>query len=195
MPARKDSRQRLIRAAIELFGGRGYHDTSIADILKESACTRGVLYYYFSSKEELGYAAIEEETRLLFERGAAAHLRSAGHPIDRLLSALNAMPTATGPGAVGSSTADISVRLASVHEGFRKRVARTIAPLSEQIEEMVRRGVADGQIVDSVDPQTLTHVIISLGAGIHLGSLLWEQEVIWEDARGWLTEYLNSLRK
>ncbi len=195
MPARKDSRQRLIRAAIELFGRRGYHDTSIAAILKESGCTRGVLYYYFSSKEELGYAAIEEEMRLLFERGAVSYLKPAQHPIDCLLKAVDALPTAMSPGVVGSSTADISVRLASVHEGFRKRLARSIGPLHDRIEEMVRRGVADGQIVDSVNPQVLAHVIISVGAGIHLGSLLWEREVIWEDARRWLKEYLSSLRK
>lgn len=194
MPA-PSPKERLVRAAIELFGRSGYHETSIDDILRESGCTRGLLYYYFSSKEELGYAAIDEEMRLLFEQGAVSYLQGHEHPIDCLLKAVDALPTATGSGAAGSSTSDISVRLASVHEGFRKRVARSMGPLHDQIEEMMRRGVADGQIVDSVDPQVLAHLVISVGAGIHLGSLLWEREVIWEDTRRWLKEYLNSLRK
>ena len=189
------SRERLIRATIELFGKRGYHDTGIADILKESGCTRGALYYYFSSKEELGYAVIDEELRALFEQGAASHLQSHEHPIDRLVMTLNAMPTVAGPGVTGTSVANVSLRMASVHDGFRKRLAERVAPADEQVEEIVRRGVADGQIVDSVNPQVLAHVFITIGAGIHVAPLLHTREVIWEDARRWLGEYMNSLRK
>ena len=195
MPRRpSDARKRIVQAALELFGRRGYHDTSIADILEESGCTRGVLYHYFSSKEELGYAAIDEEVGALFERGAVSHLQSDGHPIDRLLTALDAMPTVAGPGVTGSSVADVSLRMASVHDGFRKRVAERVAPADDQVEEIVRRGAADGKIAASVDPRVLAHVIITMGAGIHIAPLLHGREVIWEDARRWLREYVNSLR-
>jgi AcrR family transcriptional regulator len=195
MPSHSDPRKRLVQAALELFGHRGYHDTSIADILEESGCTRGVLYYYFPSKEELGYAAIDEELRALFEQGAVSHLQSDAHPIDRLVQTLDAMPTVSGPGVTGSSVANVSLRMAGVHDGFRKRLAERVAPADEQVEEIVRRGVADGQIADSVDPQVLAHVFITLGAGIHVAPLLHGREVIWEDARRWLKDYLNSLRK
>jgi AcrR family transcriptional regulator len=195
MPSHGDPRQRLVQAALELFGRRGYHGTGIADILKESGCTRGVLYYYFPSKEELGYAAIDEELRVLFEQGAVSNLQSDEHPIDRLARTLDALPTASSPGVTGSSVANVSLRMASVHDGFRKRLTERLAPSDEQIEEIVRRGVADGQIADTVDPRVLAHVFITMGAGIHVAPLLHEREVIWEDARRWLKEYLNSLRK
>jgi AcrR family transcriptional regulator len=194
MPA-SSPRDRLVQTALELFGRRGYHGTGIADILKESGCTRGVLYYYFSSKEELGYAAIDEELRVLFEQGAVSNLQSDEHPIDRLVQTLDALPTVASPGVTGSSVANVSLRIASVHDGFRKRLTERLAPSDEQIEEIVRRGVADGKIADTVDPRVLAHVFITMGAGIHVAPLLHGQEVIWEDARRWLMEYLNSLRK
>jgi hypothetical protein len=59
----------------------------------------------------------------------------------------------------------------------------------------VRRGVADGQFADGVDPQVLAHVFITMNAGVFVAPLLHGREVIWEDARRWLKEYLNSLRK
>lgn len=195
MPSHCDPRQRLVQAALELFGRCGYHETSIADILRESGCTRGVLYYYFSSKEELGYAATDEELRALFEQGAASHLQSDEHPIDRLSRTLDAMPTVADPGVTGSSVANVSLRMASVHDGFRKRLAERVAPADEQVEEIVGRGVTDGQIADTVDPGVLAHVFITMGAGIHVAPLLHGREVIWEDARRWLKDYLNSLRK
>jgi AcrR family transcriptional regulator len=195
MHSSQSLRKRLVRAALKLFTSRGYHHTSIADILKESGCTRGVLYHYFPSKEELGYAAIDEVLQLLRERGAASHLQTNEHPIDRLLKAVDALPNVTRLGAIDSSATDIAVRMAGVHEGFRARLAKGLRATVEEVEELVRRGVADGQIADSVDPDQLAHVIATVGAGSQMGNLLWEREVIWEDARHLVKEYLNSLRK
>ena len=178
-----------------LFASRGYHSVSIEDILRESGCTRGVLYYHFSSKDELGFAVIDERMRRLSEEGAAAHLQSGEHPIDRLSKALDALPNVTKLGTTGSTTTDIAIRMAAVHDGFRKRLAGLLLPWIEQVEEMVRKGVADGQIADSVEPHRLAHMFVTLSAGIQYVAVLWEQETIWDDARQWLKEYLNSLRR
>jgi len=72
----QESRKRLVQTALRLFASRGYHNTSIADILRESDCTRGVLYHYFPSKEELGYAAIDEGLRLAVAQGTGAYLQT-----------------------------------------------------------------------------------------------------------------------
>ncbi len=195
MPRRQDCRQRLVQAALKLFARRGYYHTSIADILRESACKKGTLYYYFSSKEELGYAAIDETLRLILEQGAGSHLQIDQHPIDRLLWVVDSLPNVTHSEATAISGTDIAVRMASVHEGFRKRLSPTLDAMVRQGEENTRRGVADGQIADSVDPDQLVHLVSTICAGSQMGSLLWEREVIWEDAKRWLKEYLNSLRK
>jgi len=188
-------KERLVQTALKLFATRGYHNTSIEDILGESDCTRGALYYYFSSKEELGYAAIDEELRLLFSGGAAERLDGEGHPIDILLAVAGALPNVTRLGTTSSSVTDVAARMAAVHEGFRNRLAQGLERALEQLEEMLRRGVAEGQIVDTVDPYRLARVVATMGAGIQFGKLLWNQDEIWEEGRRWLKEYLNSLRR
>ena len=195
MTRRQDSRKRLVEAALKLFASRGYYHTSIADILRESGCKRGTLYYYFSSKEKLGYAAIDEELRLFAEEGAASHLQTNEHPIDRLLKALDALPSVTRLGTLGSSATDIAVRMASVHEGFRKRFQANSEALIKLIADMVRKGIADGQIADSVDPDQLAHMYYTVAGGIQFATLFLDREVIWEDTQRWMKEYLNSLRK
>jgi AcrR family transcriptional regulator len=191
----QESRTRLVEAAIKLFASRGYHNTSIADILRESGCTRGVLYYHFASKEELGYAAIDEGLRLAVAQGTAAHLQTNEHPIDRLSKALDALPNVIKLGAVVVSTTDLSIRMASVHDGFRKRLEGWLEPTVEQVEQVVHRGVADGQIADSVDPRLLAHVLVTMGVGIQHMSLLWHREVISQNARRCIKKYLNSVRR
>jgi TetR/AcrR family transcriptional repressor of nem operon len=195
MPRRQDCRQCLVQAALKLFARRGYYHTSIADILKESGCKKGTLYYYFSSKEELGYAAIDETLRLILEQGAGSHLQGDEHPIDRLLWVVDSLPNVTMSEATAISDTDIAVRMASVHEGFRKRLNPTLDAMVRQGEENTRRGIANGQIADSVDPDQLVHLVSTICAGSQLGSMLWDRDVIWKDALSWLKEYLNSLRR
>jgi AcrR family transcriptional regulator len=195
MPPSQDARQRLVQAALKLFATRGYHNTSISDILKESGCTRGLLYYYFSSKEELGYAAIDEQIRLLFQQGAASHLQTSEHPIDRLLEVLDDMPNRVRLAPAGELVIGVSASMACVHPGFRQRLLTSLAPVVDEIEQMLRKGIADGQIVDSIDPRQVAHVLVILGHGIQMAALLGQDEVISEDARRWIRDFLNSLRK
>lgn len=49
----------ILTAAAELFGERGYEAVSLEDVAERLDVTKGSLYYYFSSKDELGTAAIE----------------------------------------------------------------------------------------------------------------------------------------
>lgn len=47
------TRQRLIRAALELFTTRGYHDTTTAQIAKKAGIAEGTIYRHFASKQQL----------------------------------------------------------------------------------------------------------------------------------------------
>jgi AcrR family transcriptional regulator len=49
----KDRRFQLMEHAAGLFAERGYHPTSVADIVESLGVGKGVFYWYFSSKEEL----------------------------------------------------------------------------------------------------------------------------------------------
>jgi AcrR family transcriptional regulator len=195
MPRHEDRRKHLVQTALKLFATRGYYHTSIADILRESGCKRGALYHYFSSKEELGYAAIDESVRLVIEQGAASRLQANEHPIDRLVKTLDDLPSAVKLEPSGIVTAGIAARMAAVHEGFRQRLERNVGAAVDQVERVLHRGVADGQIVDSVDPEQVAHMFVTMGMGIQYTSTLLRREAIWEDAKLWLKEYLNSLRR
>lgn len=50
----RDSRKLEIKtSALRLFATNGYHQTSIANIAKEAGISKGLIYSYFESKEEL----------------------------------------------------------------------------------------------------------------------------------------------
>ena len=55
----KDTRTRIIQAAMELFWLKGYGSTSIADILSRSQVNSGSLYYFFPGKQDVLIAVLE----------------------------------------------------------------------------------------------------------------------------------------
>jgi TetR/AcrR family transcriptional regulator, transcriptional repressor for nem operon len=57
--ATRDTRARIIQAAMELFWEKGYGSTSIADILSRSQVNSGSLYHYFPGKQDLLVAVLE----------------------------------------------------------------------------------------------------------------------------------------
>jgi TetR/AcrR family transcriptional repressor of nem operon len=55
----ESTRERLISAALKLFGEKGYQSTSVADVQRESDCHSGSFYHFFPTKQDLLLAVLE----------------------------------------------------------------------------------------------------------------------------------------
>lgn len=55
------AKERLMAAAIDLFCEKGYHATSVREIVERAGVTKPVLYYYFKNKDGL-FASLITET-------------------------------------------------------------------------------------------------------------------------------------
>jgi len=89
----KDTRARLLDATARLLQHRGYHGTSLSDILAASGAPRGSLYFHFpGGKDQLAIeatrAAVDEATQALRDalakaknpaQGVRAYVEAAGH--------------------------------------------------------------------------------------------------------------------
>lgn len=68
MPRTKDqfeemrikSKENILQAAFKLFSTKGYHSTSTSSIAKEAGVAAGLMYNYFSSKEDLLVSIINQ---------------------------------------------------------------------------------------------------------------------------------------
>jgi AcrR family transcriptional regulator len=92
-------RGKVLEAGLELFGERGYHATSIADIGARAGIAKSVLYHYFGSKAGLYEAIAETEGRTLLARVAQALPHDPDAPrlragVDAFLAYLTERPAA-----------------------------------------------------------------------------------------------------
>jgi AcrR family transcriptional regulator len=56
----EETQEKIIQAALELFVRKGYHATSVTDIMNKVGLTKGSLYAHFKSKGELLLRIIDE---------------------------------------------------------------------------------------------------------------------------------------
>ena len=57
---RRDKRARILDAAIKVFARKGYHGCRVSDIAREAEIAYGLVYHYFTNKEEILRTIFEE---------------------------------------------------------------------------------------------------------------------------------------
>lgn len=85
-----DTREKLLRAAEELFVERGLDGVSVSDIAKKSGTTKGHLYYYFENKEQLFDAVLKEHLDAQRDMLSGVALTAGGDVKGRIHDALDA---------------------------------------------------------------------------------------------------------
>jgi AcrR family transcriptional regulator len=82
-PGGTPTRDRLVRTALRLFAERGYAGVSNREIVEACGCTKGAIYWYFESKEDL-FRAVLSETLAGFQMRLADGIGSASTWQDKL---------------------------------------------------------------------------------------------------------------
>ncbi|GAA0472894.1 TetR/AcrR family transcriptional regulator [Streptomyces olivaceiscleroticus] len=75
--------QRLLATATRLFAEQGYDRTSVQEIVEAAGVTKGALYHYFGSKDDLLHEVYGRVLRLQQER--LDHFANADAPVERRL--------------------------------------------------------------------------------------------------------------
>ena len=152
----EQTRRDLIAAGRELFVERGFFNTSIADLVRESGVgTRGAFYHHFKDKSELFRAVFEDVENDLTLRSIAAPPPGAD-PWARLTNGLHGFLEAAqepavqkvilvdGPVVLGWQT------LREIQEG------NSIALINDMIREAIAAGIIDDHPVGE-----LTHMLVA----------------------------------
>jgi AcrR family transcriptional regulator len=66
--AQEERRRQILDAAVRVFARSGYHGSRVGDIAQEAGVAHGLLYHYFSSKEEVLHTVFRENWGELIER-------------------------------------------------------------------------------------------------------------------------------
>src|SRR3954465_9328457 len=85
-----DSRSRILAAAAEEFGARGFAATTVDRIARRARVNKAMIYYHFPNKRALYTAIVRSHFTPIVEKPAAIPAQPAppGQQLDRLIAAL-----------------------------------------------------------------------------------------------------------
>ena len=167
------TRDQILDAAGRLIHLQGYHCTSLDDVLRESGVGKGNFYYYFKSKEELGYAIIDRLVRGFVDRTLApAFADGDADPVEQIHSFLDRiLDSQRQRNCIGGCPmGNLASELSDVHEGFRKRLADVFREWRVTMAEALHRGQGAGRLSPECNPEGAAYFIVAALEGAILMS-------------------------
>jgi AcrR family transcriptional regulator len=161
------TRRRLLDAGEEVFGRRGYHEASIADITQGAGVAQGTFYLYFDSKRELMRAVVDER----------------GHELRVTL----AHATAAVVGRIGKEQAGFAAFFAwtARHRALCRIVRQCeyvdaglyrswYRDLADAYAAALRTAIDDGEIAEVEDVETLAYALMGIGDFVGMRWLVFD---------------------
>jgi AcrR family transcriptional regulator len=145
-----------MEAATRLFAERGYHPTSVADIVERLGVGKGVFYWYFPSKEDLFVEILRDGHQSLRRRQQAA-ITDEPDPIIRIELGIRASL------AWFAEHRDYFTlfQQASTEERFASVLRRNEEIAIADTVRHIKDGIVEGRIADG-DPEVLAQAVIGV---------------------------------
>ncbi len=165
---RETRRQQILDAALVCFSRDGFHNTTTADIVRESGVSQGTLYLYFATKDDIVVAFAEDRRQREMFLDAVA--QSEQDPIQGLLALIELHGMSLRDAKrldgrrVGVQAWAEALRNPRIHES----VVEGVAAVRDTIVRLIERGQAGGQIRPEVNADAVARTLVATFHGMVL---------------------------
>lgn len=167
------TRRRIVGHATLLMYDKGYAKTSVDDVIGAAGITKGTFYFHFPSKEELGYAVIENAARHITERVRSV-MEGKDSPRERLTAALEEFQriVAEADCSRGCILGNLALELSNQSEAFREKLAQAFHMMAEVVAGPLEEMKSRGELPEGFDSASFAQFIVSaLEGGIMLSKV------------------------
>ena len=180
---KEEARTRILRTANQVFGEKGYRQATMDDVAKKLGVSKGALYLYFASKEEL-FAEICRSEPLAFKEILYSSFSENKQPLDSAGDFFDKMLKRYG------SESGLSFEIfseASHNVTLRKILKKTQDDYAKTLLNYLEEGRKTGFIDKELDLEPLTYALIGLWNGIE--ALIVTGLPVADARRAWLAGF------
>lgn len=137
----------VTRAAVELFATQGYQTTSVQQIVEAAGVTKGAMYHYFASKDDLLFGIYDD--LLTLQQAHLDEIVAAGGEVEGMIRAICADVLLTSIDHLREG----AVFYHSMHllsEARRREVARRRRAYHDAFASLLLRGQREGLFRDDI---------------------------------------------
>ncbi len=182
----------IIRKAAAIFNQRGYSGARLSELMEETGLEKGGIYRHFDSKEDLAVAAFDYSWSEIKQRRLAM-LDEISTPLGKLRGMIDNF--VTRPSAVPGGCALMNTAI-DTDDGNPVLRAHARAALHEwlhYLEELVRQGIAQGEMDAKASPAGIASIIVATLEGSLMMSRLSGNRTAMTQAREHLHKTLDSV--
>ena len=159
-------RDKILEAAESLFSKKGYYDTSMDELVEKSGLSKGAIYGYFNSKEEL-FSALQDK---LIE-SSLNELRSTFAPKDSAKVKLEKAADMVFASMVGASKEACRMSLefgvaAPRIKSLRRVRDNQLKTLHGFLLRIIEEGVEGGEFRRDIDPDSTAWILLAMMDGL-----------------------------
>ena len=196
--APEETRAKILQAAFEEIHERGFQGAGLSQIVERAKITKGGLFHHFESKQDLGYAIVDEILGGNIRELWVNPLAGSSDPVADILRILRGEieECSCSPAMLrlGCPLTNLAQEMSSIDEGFRERIERIYEDWRGALEKAFQEGLRQGTVRKGVRPKTVAAFIVATHAGI-IGTAKNARSVdlLRLTVQG-LKDYLESLR-
>jgi AcrR family transcriptional regulator len=157
-------RRQILDAAARCFARDGFHHTSVHDIVRESGISAGLVYRYFTGKDDMIVAIVTEWHEQRRTAMGSAALTDAYLGLLRSIGA----PEARDGQRLGVQVWAEALRSSRIRDLTRDGIDGPRAGLAERVASAQR----DGELPADLDPDAVVRIFIAIYQGLVLQTVL-----------------------
>ena len=154
-------RDHIIQIASELVYFKGFNNTSVDDVLQKSGVKKGNFYFYFKSKEELGFAVLECHLERLRRQFFLPAVESDNPPLEKLLRIFDGMEARLTETDFhgGCPFGNMALELSDIHEGFRAKLQAVFREMVDIFYQLLLE--ASAEFREEVDLHEVSQMLVA----------------------------------
>jgi AcrR family transcriptional regulator len=161
------TRERILKAATDLFLEKGYEASGMAEILRRANANSGSFYHFFRSKEDLLGAVLDRYQEILYPALLDPIWKTTPDPIARifrLLSKYRELILASHC-SYGCPIGRIALEIASGQRTIHSKVAANFEAWKAAVEQCLLEAQARRQLSATLNCQRLACLVLSVMEG------------------------------
>ena len=189
------TRIKILNFAAEEVLRTGFQSASVGEIIRKAGVSKGCFYHHFPTKQELGYAVLDELFSCI-KKEIWEPILSSENPLESIINMYENNDHDTDCERIkhGCPINNLAQEMSPIDEGFRERIENIYINwkerLTESLQDCQKRGRMNNQ-VNANDIATLIMAVTQGAVGIAKNSQ--QPESFTEYTRG-LTQYLRELQ-
>jgi AcrR family transcriptional regulator len=177
-----DKARRIIEAMRESVGTRGAAGSTFDHVAREAGVSRGLLHYYFGSKEQLLVAVVRHDCEVRIE--AMDERIARADTVDEIVTALVESLEEFIEGEPGSQAVIYEMLSASRRsEDIRAELAELYRRWRAHLAEALRAKEREGVVRLQGDPESVASMLFALGDGFGIQVVSdpdWDREAAFD---------------